>query len=427
MRVLMTSDFYPPIIGGLERYVQTLARELVRRGHSVAVATLWREGSPAFELDQGVRVYRLNGWNRALVPFYEQRERHFHPTIPDPGVMAGLRRVLARERPEIVHAHGWMLYSLLPLKEGSGAKLVVTLHDYGLVCPKKTYLYHGRVCDGPRYLKCVRCGAEQYGLAKSLALTSGLRLSGWLHHHVDRYLAVSESVRQASLGGAGIAAPSVEVLPSFIPDRLLDATAQVARPAFLPPGDNYILFVGVLSGYKGLHVLLKAYEGLENLAPLVLIGIEHSDTPACFPAGVTVVRNAPHDAVMGAWAHCAVAVVPSIWADPQPLVTLEAMACGRPVVASAVGGLPDVVVDGETGLLVPPGDVFGLREALRVLLGDPRKRTRMGAAGRVRVRRFAASSVIARLEAIYTEMLAGVPSVPGAPESPAAVSATPRG
>src|SRR3989440_6706370 len=91
MRVLMLSEFYPPIIGGMERHVQTLSHELVRRGHHVAVATLQHGGSPVFEEDEGVRVHRLTGWNHALAAFYLDQARQFHPPVPDPGVMAGLR------------------------------------------------------------------------------------------------------------------------------------------------------------------------------------------------------------------------------------------------------------------------------------------------------------------------------------------------
>src|SRR5438552_7874839 len=130
MRVLMLSEFYPPCVGGVERHVQTLARALVRRGHHVAVATLQHKGSPAFEDDEGVRVYRIPGWNTALAPFYEDQERQFHLPLPDPGVIAGLRRIVKQERPDIVHARGWMLYSFAGLKTWSKAKLVVTLHDH---------------------------------------------------------------------------------------------------------------------------------------------------------------------------------------------------------------------------------------------------------------------------------------------------------
>lgn len=406
-RILLISDFYPPIIGGMERYVQTLAHELARRGHRVAVATLGHGDALAFEQDQGVRVYRIAGWSRALAPFYESVARQFHPTVPDPGVVAALRRVIARERPDIVHAQGWMLYSFLPLKEWSKAGLVVTLHDYGLVCPKKNYLHDGRPCDGPAFVKCARCAQEQYGTAKSLSLTTGLRVSSHLHTHVDRFLAVSEAVRAASRVGAGRPPRPIEVLPAFIPD---DAPAEAARaevPAYLPPQDSYILFVGALTVHKGLRVLLDAWADLTPRPELLLIGTSHGEPIGDFPPGVRVVHDAPHAEVMAAWMGCAVGVVPSIWPDPCPLVAIEAMACGRPLVVSAVGGLPDLVADGETGLLVPPGDASALRDALGQLLSAPLLRGRMGRAARERARRFTVSTVTERIEQVYAEVAGG--------------------
>ena len=110
--------------------------------------------------------------------------------------------------------------------------------------------------------------------------------------------------------------------------------------------------------------------------------------------------------MMAAWAHCAVGVMPSIWPEPQPLVTFEAMACGRPVVASATGGLPEVVIDGETGLLVPAGDVDALRDALRALLSDPVLRRRLGEAARRRARLFTASAITTRIEQVYAHVQA---------------------
>ena len=109
---------------------------------------------------------------------------------------------------------------------------------------------------------------------------------------------------------------------------------------------------------------------------------------------------------MAAWAHCAVGVVPSIWPEPLSLAAVEAMACGRPVVASATGGLPEVVIDGETGLLVPAGDVGALRDALRALLSDPVLRRRLGEAARRRARLFTASAITARIEQVYADVQA---------------------
>jgi glycosyltransferase involved in cell wall biosynthesis len=97
--------------------------------------------------------------------------------------------------------------------------------------------------------------------------------------------------------------------------------------------------------------------------------------------------------------------VPSVWPEPFGQVAIEAMACGKPVVASAVGGLADVVVHEETGLLVPPGDVAALRAALGRLIADPALRERMGAAGRERVERYRARSVIGHIERVYRQLL----------------------
>ena len=89
-------------------------------------------------------------------------------------------------------------------------------------------------------------------------------------------------------------------------------------------------------------------------APLALWAFLSKDTPTSLPDGVKIVHNVPHKEVLSAWPHCTVALVPSTWPEPFGTAATEAMAAGRPVVATAVGGLKDIVVDGETGLLRSP-------------------------------------------------------------------------
>ena len=113
-----------------------------------------------------------------------------------------------------------------------------------------------------------------------------------------------------------------------------------------------ICLVGRQDTVKGLDVLLEAYVGLSDLAPLVLMLANFGETPRKFPDGVTVVYNVPHAQVMAGWLHCAVGVVPSIWPEPFGQVVVDAMICGKLVVASAIGGIPDIILSGESGLLV---------------------------------------------------------------------------
>src|SRR5689334_19232946 len=133
MRILMLIDSYPPTIGGAQIHVRHLAGELACRGHEVAVATLWQPGLAEFELDGGVRVYRLRGSaQRAARLLFRDGGRSYAPPFPDPELTLALRRVARRERPDVVHGHNWLLYSFLPLKAWSGARVVATLHEYSL-------------------------------------------------------------------------------------------------------------------------------------------------------------------------------------------------------------------------------------------------------------------------------------------------------
>ena len=404
LRVLMIADPYVPVIGGLEHHVRELSRELVRRGHQVTVATTSHPDAPRFEVDDGVRVHRIGGWSRALAPFYES-ERRFHPTFPDPGTMIALRRLVASERPDVVHAHSWMLYSFLPLKTWSGARLVVTLHDHSLICAKKTYLHRGAPCSGPAYTKCVRCAASQYGVIKSLAVTTGLRVSSPLHRNVDRFTAASRAVARAVAEATALPEPDV-LLTSFIPDDAAERAAYHRRPGFLPPHDDFILFVGAMGPHKGLDVLLEAWLRVDPRPPLVLLGTRRKDTPVHVPAGVSVAWDVRREEVMAAWASCLIAVVPSRTEGGGPTVLLEAMASGRPVVASAVGAAPELVTHGVDGLLVPPGDVDALSDALRALLQDVEMRQRLGRAARERARAFTLRAAADRVEQLYTHELA---------------------
>src|SRR5579863_5773101 len=125
MRILMVTQFYPPMIGGIERYVRDLSIELVARGHTVAVATLWQEGKARCEVDEGVHLYRIRGLLQRVGMLYREGGRRCCPPCADPEVLWGLRQVIREERPEVVHGHDWMVYSFLPLKEWSKARLVM--------------------------------------------------------------------------------------------------------------------------------------------------------------------------------------------------------------------------------------------------------------------------------------------------------------
>jgi glycosyltransferase involved in cell wall biosynthesis len=186
-----------------------------------------------------------------------------------------------------------------------------------------------------------------------------------------------------------LGAGEVRVIPSGVelPERVGEPTE--------PPA---VLFVGRLSAEKGILELVQAADGMK----LVVAG----DGPLRerVPGALGFV---PHHELGPLYERAAVVAVPS-HREGFGVACAEAMAAGRPVVASAVGGLLDLVVDGETGLLVPPRDVQALRAALERLLADGELRQKLGAAGRERVReRFSWPAVTAATIEAYEEALAG--------------------
>jgi glycosyltransferase involved in cell wall biosynthesis len=204
----------------------------------------------------------------------------------------------------------------------------------------------------------------------------------------------------------------VEVIPASVEDDLLALASDertAARPDFVPATGDYLFYAGALGTYKGVDVLLDAHARLRAGGPdipLVLAGLPRADFRIGDRAGVVVATNVPHPAVVAAWRHAVVGVVPSLVPEGFGLVAVECLAAGTPCVVSALGGLLDVVADGVEGLHVPPGDAEALACALRRLLEDEQLRSRLGAAGPAKAARFTLSRVIPRLDAVYLRVLA---------------------
>jgi glycosyltransferase involved in cell wall biosynthesis len=405
LRILQVTDLFEPFIGGMEEHVKTLSQGLVRRGHEVTVATTRLPGTAADDVTSGVRIRRIASWSSlVLAPWYDQAAAPYHPPVPDPGVVTQLQRLVSELHPDVVHAQGWITYSCLAGLAHRPFPLVVTIHDYGFACAVKTLIRNGHgICPGPAPATCLRCAAREYGTGKGVALTAGLRAARLLHGRADSWVAVS----QAAADSNRVALPrgcQITVIPPASAS-LPGPQAASRRPSWLPAND-YLLFVGALERFKGLHWLLDTYAAGRFSEPLVLVGRSRTDTPQTWPAGVVVQRNVPHQEVMQAWAHARIGVVPSLGPETFGLTAMEAMRSGVPVVASRIGALPGLVLDGVTGLLVTPGDTPGLLAAIRLLNGDPALRRRMGAAGQARAEQFSATAVTAMYENHYRQLLA---------------------
>jgi glycogen synthase len=412
LRILHATDTFPPNVGGLELSIAALARAQVSRGQVVAVATPRHPHAPEQENLDGAEVYRLPMAMAHLPGAYVDPTHLYFPPVPDPRFARAFAGLVSRFRPQVIHARGWILYSVLGAARRADIPVVASAHDHSHVCATKIMLHRGQsLCSGPALGKCVGCAYSHYGL-KGIPLAAGLhQLGSRRHREVAQWTATSSAL--AAFGSAPRPADhsAVTVIPTFIDDDLLalasdDRTA--ARPEFVPATGPYLFYAGALGSYKGVDVLLDAHARLRAVGiavPLVLAGLPRPDFRIGDRSGVVVVTSVPQRAVIAAWRHAAVGVVPSVVPEGFGRVAVECLAAGTPCVVSALGGLLDVVTDGVEGLHVPAGDAAALTRAIRHLLTDERLRLRLGAAGPAKAARFTLSQVLPRLDDVYLRVL----------------------
>jgi glycosyltransferase involved in cell wall biosynthesis len=399
MRVLILSDFFPPLTGGVETHVAHLSAGLTARGHDVAVFTSQVDWAPAAEEYDRVRVVRAPSVARHIPGAYSSSARPWFPPFPDPLASAHLRRLVRSFRPDIVHGHDWLARSFLPLAIRNHAALVTTLHYYTQTCAKKSLMYRGGPCSGPAIRKCLSCAGSHYGPLKGTVVAG----SNWPMAKLERARSdVIIAVSQFVADGNHIDHSETKrvVIPNFLaPNETLTANDHELLRAL--PDEPFVLFAGDLRRDKGIQVLFDAYRTIPDPPPLVLLGEIWPDTESEIPRGAVHLGTWTQAAVREAWRRCLFGVVPSIWPEAFGLVALECMAAGRPVIASRVGGIPEVVADGECGVLVSPGDPTALAAAMSGLLSDQERRARMGLRAAERAGNFSADVILPRIEAAY--------------------------
>ena len=400
MKVLMLADLYSPVTGGAERHIQSLSRELARRGHEIRVCTIGHPSLPRYEEEDGVKLYRLEGLFSKLPFLFKDQMKRRHPPTADWLVTKKLESILVDEKPDIVHAHGRILYSMLPLRKKIDTPLVLTLHGYWAICPTASLMSGDIICDSALTGSCVLCARQSYGLAKSLFVYLGTRINRTELKLVDKFIAVSSFVREIHARYLGLDGKDIVVIPNFY---AADAIARTGNHGNLP--QDFILFVGELIPTKGVNVLIEAYRKLDTRTKLVLIGSKHPGFHYDSTENIMVIENAPYDLVKEAYQNCRFAIFPSAWHEPCATVTFEAMSYRKAVITSNMGGFSDIVVDGETGILVPPNDSEALAGAIESLLQTPEVAEEMGRRGYERWKlNYSPEVVVPQIEQLYNSL-----------------------
>jgi starch synthase len=372
---LLTREYPPEVYGGAGVHVTYLARELA----SLVDLTVHCQGADRPEAVAHRPWDLLAAANPALQV-----------------VSTDLSMAAAVAGAELVHSHTW--YANLAGHLASmlyGIPHVMTMHSLEALRPWK---------------------AEQLG--------GGYTVSSWCERvsagSAAAVVAVSEGMRADILTAYPEVSPErIRVIRNgidtaeYAPDPRTDVLERYGVDLSRP----YVIFVGRITRQKGVPVLLRAASALVPEAQLVLLAGQ-ADTPEQLAEVTELVEGLrasrsgvlwipemlPKHEVIQLLSHATVFAIPSVY-EPLGIVNLEAMACGTAVVGSRTGGIPEVVADGETGLLVPPGDAEALAAALNALLRDPARAQAMGQAGRKRaVAEFGWPAIAAQTAALYEEL-----------------------
>lgn len=390
MKVLHLTDA-PDLVGGVQTYLAELCQALPPAGVDCEV---WHP----LRSDDGLATH-LSRW-------------------ADYGYERELASRIERYRPAIVHAHNlWMRLSPLPLRAAkrAGVPVVMTVHDYHLVCPRKWMIdADDRPCDAGFGARCLHsdCRGSKEGWAW-LPYNSGRWLKTAVHRRmlrawVDVFLCPSLHLGIWMRQSLGV--ESVLHLPNF------------ARPPILAPvpsGDpRRLLFAGRLSREKGVEILLRAMPailGEHPQASLVVAGDGPERTSLERLASALGIENAVEftgsvggDELDERYRQAGICLLPTLWMENCPVAVLEAMAYGRAVVATRIGGVPELVRDGTTGVLVERGNYGDLARTVISLLNDPGRVLAMGRRAAADFEKtYTAKIHVDRLVTIYRALIRG--------------------
>jgi phosphatidylinositol alpha-mannosyltransferase len=381
MRIVQVSAYSWDAHGGVQAHVRQLAQQLRARGHETLVLA---PGKPPFRRD-GVRIVgraialRGNG-SIARICFSPRSARR-------------VERALQRFRPDVIHVHepfspSTALFAVLR----ANAPVVATFHSN--VTRRRMY---------------------------SVLYRAAVPFMRRVWNRIDRRLAVSEAARDSVVSRLGEA--PVEIVPNGTDVARFGTAERAAVPA-----GRHLLFVGRLEPRKGFPVALDAFQRLAGRFPdLRLLVVGDGEDRAMVDALPPAVRDRVElrgrvgdDALPSCYRAADVFVAPALRGESFGIVLVEAMAAGRPIVASDISGYRDVVRHGREGLLVPPGDSAALADAVAALLDDPARARSFGAAGARRAARYDWRVIVDRLETIYRDLAAVTPP----PRSAAAVAPT---
>lgn len=369
MKILIVHNRYSRA-GGEEGVVEFQRRLLESRGHSVVMYER--------SYDE-IRKWRLGRLASLFSALYNRRS------------VREMRQLVEKERPAVAIVHNLFPVispAVLPVLKKSGVRVLMTLHNYRLVCPTGIFYTRGEICErcgfkSGRELNCLTRKCE-----RSWAGSAGYALRGWWSRaqgyfsgNVDRFLALSGFQRDILSRYTGIPVDRFAVVPNCIDPGAMSAPSSVALAA----GRHYIAYAGRLSREKGIDLLFEVARRMPQVEFRVAGQPADGYVLPEIPGNVRLLGQLDKQQLADLYVGAQAVVVTSRWYEGFPLSVIEAMFYAAPVVVPELAGLPEIVDHGKSGLTYAPGSPDELVTQLSILINDPYKAARIGVGGRQRV------------------------------------------
>lgn len=386
MNILFLCRDYPPNhIGGVGTYIYEMSCLLARMGHRVFVITEAIE-HPVEYLDKGVYIFRIKlKRNRCFDAIREKLKGFLERLEYSYAVSKKIKDIVSRYKIDIIESCEARVEGFWYYLFNHKPALIIKLHTpEGIVYR----LNRDLATDDRRLIE---------------------KLEEWWICRANRAIGLSKAIVNLTSQYYHIAFKDIPIVPNPI-------NIDLFKPALAFNTNNNILYIGRFEFRKGVHVLLRAIPHvLEKIpqAKFIFIGNDCGMKPYLLNKvnqlgiwdSVEFIDQIPRDKLISYYQQSALCVVPSLW-ENHPYVILEAMACGKPVIATDIGGISEIIEDRVNGILVPPGSVLALKEAIVEALNDKRLQERLGKNARGYIEdRHAPEKVIQKTLNVYEELL----------------------
>lgn len=406
MKILMAHKFYH-YVGGADKYFFDLMGLMESRGHQVIPFAMQHSRNLESEFSE----YFVSRWDPDARSLGTKIKNAF-TMIHSFEAAKSIKKLVADTKPDIAHLHHiyHQLSSsiLYPLTQAQ-VPVVQSVHDYKLGCPNYR-LFNPRTglicekCAGhsyyhPIFERCLRDSAVA-GLLGCVEAYWTL-ISGAYKKHVDRFTVSNQHLKDRLLR-YGIRPHAIEIIPNFVELRDYEPSYD---------SDEYVLYFGRITKEKGVLNLIKAMEALPSFNLKVVGDGEELPKLAAYVHEQQVENVEFLGPVWGEdlkpiLAAARMVVVPSVWPENSPFVIYQSFAAGKPVIGARVGGIPDLIDDGDNGLLFEAQDVDGLAERIEMLASRPDLAGQMGRKAREKAEReFDPQVHYDRMMAVYERVL----------------------